>query len=214
MLPALRRCAAAVPPHAARLSTAAPRLCRIAPLPEGAVVVDDFLTEDEHDALVDAIEGRLRRRRYERDHWDAVINNYREAEVADRFLGGAARRAVDRARALVADAHGVASFLPPHAIDLAADGAISPHVDSVKFSGGVVAGLSLVSAATLRLGRADAATGAEAPGGPAFERRLEPRSLYVLSGAARFDYAHSVADLAGRRLSLIIRDAKGAAPGG
>ncbi|CAN0326924.1 unnamed protein product, partial [Phaeothamnion confervicola] len=42
-------------------------------------------------------------------------------------------------------------WLPCHAIDLAPEGFIKPHVDSVKFSGRVVAGLSLVSAAVMRL---------------------------------------------------------------
>ena len=179
-----------------------------AALPPGASVFPDFLSVAEHDELVEVVEKRLKRRRYERDHWDSVIVNYRESEVADRFLGGGAWLAVSRARALLAEEHGCAAFLPAHAIDLAADGAITPHVDSVKFSGGVVAGLSLLSPATLALGAADPATGEEITGGARYEARLAPRSLYVLAGEARYAYAHAIGGLDGRRLSLILRDAR------
>ena len=37
-----------------------------------------------------------------------------------------------------------------HVIDLAPMGYIKPHIDSVKFSGSIVAGLSLVSEAIMR----------------------------------------------------------------
>ena len=42
-------------------------------------------------------------------------------------------------------------ILPYHAVDLSHDGHISPHVDSVKFSGGMVSGLSLLSTRILQL---------------------------------------------------------------
>ena len=39
---------------------------------------------------------------------------------------------------------GAVAFLPrTHVLDLHADGWINPHVDSIKFSGGIVCGLSL-----------------------------------------------------------------------
>ena len=45
-------------------------------------------------------------------------------------------------------------FLPPvHILDLHEDGYIKPHVDSIKFSGGVVAGLSLLSDGIMRSSR-------------------------------------------------------------
>ena len=43
------------------------------------------------------------------------------------------------------------SFVHPHVIDLADDGHIGPHVDSIKFSGKLICGLSLKSARILRL---------------------------------------------------------------
>mmetsp|Transcript_11101 Transcript_11101/g.28225 ORF Transcript_11101/g.28225 Transcript_11101/m.28225 type:complete len:130 (+) Transcript_11101:262-651(+) len=125
-------------------------------------------------------------------------------------LSSLAATAVDRARSRLVDAGHKGPFLPPHVIDLRADGRIDPHIDSVKFSGDVVAGLSLLAAATMRLDAADPATGLPDPAkaDDFVEFRLRPRSFYVLSGPARFHYAHSVFDLAGRRLSLILRDAK------
>lgn len=144
--------------------------------------------------------------------WRRAQDNYREGELALDDLeddDALAAAAVARARAAIRDAHGVGRFLAPHAIDLAEDGGeIRPHVDSVKFSGGVVAGLSLLNAATLRLARADPATGEPLPDAPVFERRLAPGSLYVLSGEARYDFAHAIRDIDGRRLSVMLRDAK------
>ena len=175
-------------------------------LPPGCSYHADFLTADEQDALIDAIKARLKGTGYERDHWDAVIARYRERELLaiDDDLAAAA---VERVRAFLRREQGVTSFLPPHCIDLAADGGvIRPHIDSIKFSGRVVAGLSLVSAATMVLAEADPATGEPRPGARVSELRLEPGSLYVLADESRYDYAHAIAP-EGRRLSLVLRDA-------
>ena len=83
------------------------------------------------------------------------------------------------------------TWLPVHVLDLAADGYITPHVDSVKFSGDLVCGVSLLSSAVMTL----------APESPpevasAFDAKarlyLPRRSLYVLSGNARYHFTHSV----------------------
>lgn len=42
-------------------------------------------------------------------------------------------------------------WLPCHAIDLKKEGVLSAHVDSVKFSGTIVCGISLESSAIMRL---------------------------------------------------------------
>ena len=175
-------------------------------LPPGCSYHADFLTADEQDALVEAIKARLKGTGYERDHWDAVIDRYREREMlsVDDEL---AEAAVEKVRAFLRSEQGVTSFLPPHCIDLAADGGvIRPHIDSIKFSGRVVAGVSLVSAATMVLAEADPATGEPRPGARESELRLAPGSLYVLADESRYDYAHAITP-EGRRLSLILRDA-------
>lgn len=83
------------------------------------------------------------------------------------------------------------TWLPVHVLDLAADGYITPHVDSVKFSGDLVCGVGLLSSAVMTL----------APESPpevasAFDAKarlyLPRRSLYVLSGNARYHFTHSV----------------------
>ena len=86
-------------------------------LPPGCSYHADFLTVDEQDALVDAIKARLKGTGYERDHWDAVIDRYREREMltVDDELAAAA---VERVRAFLRREQGVTSFLPPHCIDL------------------------------------------------------------------------------------------------
>ena len=88
-----------------------------ASLPPGCSYHADFLTADEQDALIDAIKARLKGTGYERDHWDAVIDRYREREMlsVDDEL---AEAAVERVRAFLRREQGVTSFLPPHCIDL------------------------------------------------------------------------------------------------
>jgi alkylated DNA repair protein alkB family protein 7 len=119
-----------------------------------------------------------------------------------------------------------AGWLPVHVIDLHADGRLNAHVDSVRFSGNIVAGLSLLSDCVMRL----------KPDVDPVEKNmmrdgqlkhwidlyLPARSLYVLSGTSRYDYTHEILPsesfwlgkypkdipLRERRLSLIFRDAK------
>lgn len=67
----------------------------------------------------------------------------------------------------------------------------APHVDSIKFSGDMIAGISLLSTRTMVL---------SPEGDPASSRdpvadialRLPPRSLYVLRGKYRYDYRHEI----------------------
>ena len=62
-------------------STPSRRHASTTALPPGCSYHADFLTVDEQDALVDAIKARLKGTGYERDHWDAVIDRYREREM-------------------------------------------------------------------------------------------------------------------------------------
>ena len=101
-------------------------------------------------------------------------------------------------------------MLPPHVIDLSANGSIQPHVDSIKFSGGFVVGLSLVSKRILQL--------VHTPDKHTIETVLEPRSLYMLSHRLRYDYEHAILGTndkslffepfdCSQRLSVMMRDA-------
>ena len=123
-------------------------------------VVPHFVTGDEEAAFVRALTPKLQRQRYQGTHWDAVINRYKETELppAEQLPehdgdGAVIRAVMQRTVAYLrrATQSPTMAVLPPHVIDLAADGHIGPHVDSVKFSGGMVAGLSLLSDRVMRL---------------------------------------------------------------
>ena len=180
-------------------------------------VIPEFVTRDEERALAAELDPIFARQRYRRDHWDGVITGYKETERPAWAREGNAA-VVERARRAITAGGGgdVAAWLPTHAIELEPSGEIRPHVDSVKFSGGFVAGVSLLSAAIMTLERADVGAERAADTVDTVRLLLPPRSLYVLSGAARFEFTHRIGGGAfggapverGRRLSLIFRDAK------
>jgi alkylated DNA repair protein alkB family protein 7 len=175
----------------------------------------------EENALLEYLNNKLSRRRYQDGHWDDVIKRYKETEMnIDAPPGVVAMN--DRIRRLISrtvfgDEHDSVEFLPVHVLDLSHDGSIQPHVDSVKFSGDVVAGLSLLSTRILRLDEFNDSNMNELPDTSdkkQYEFMLPPRSLYILSGPLRYQYAHSIYGVRDeddsftvrRRLSLIYRD--------
>ena len=116
-------------------------------------------------------------------------------------------------------------WLPCHAIDLKRDGELKAHVDSIKFSGDVVAGLSLVSSSIMRLkpDGSDDDEESSTKGSGHVDLYLPPLSLYVLSGVSRYRYSHELLPSGSilalqngspltaerdHRLSVIFRDAK------
>lgn len=212
-------------------------------------VVQNAITKTEEAALVAELDPILKRRRYQRDHWDNVIIGYKEVERAhwqDLSNEATVHRIKDQILSLMEDLEtgqtgsefgmgtgdGGIEWLPVHVIDLDADGIITPHVDSVKFSGDLVCGVSLLSPAIMTL-RPDSPP--EQANDPAYrvQIHLPPRSLYVLSGNARYHFAHSIdlqdedtrgeyaaetealngnpskkTESRSRRISLLFRDAK------
>ncbi|CAB1342261.1 unnamed protein product, partial [Coregonus sp. 'balchen'] len=112
----------------------------------------EFISEEEEGALIKELEPGLRKKIYEFDHWDD---------------GG-----MDRLRA-VAFSEGSPLLGPVHILDLDKAGYIKPHIDSVKFCGSSIAGLSLLSDSVMRLVREDE---------PAewLDLFLPHRSLYIL----------------------------------
>lgn len=116
------------------------------------------------------------------------------------------------------------TWLPCHAIDLNETGELTAHVDSIKFSGCLVSGLSLLSPSILRLKPANEN---DDENGSSHVRKeghvdlyLPPNSLYALSGVSRYQYTHellpthstfgpqSIPVPRGLRYSVIFRDAK------
>jgi len=200
-----------------------------------AVVYPGFVTEEGGMSLIKEVGKRLKRRRFENGHWDSVITGYREVELStpDEQLFSRHNKneselpmfanVIEETRMHLANNHfstneggyadeaiskGTIRWLPSHAIDLSTNGELSAHVDSVKFSGEIVAGISLLSDAIMRLRPSskewdseerDAKTSAHAAkqnnGGDSkgFVDLYLPRlSLYVLSGMSRYSYTHEL----------------------
>lgn len=175
-------------------------------LRDAAVVKPGFLSAAEEETLSRELEPELRRRRYEYDHWDAAIHGFRETEKT--LWSQASRAILERVRAAAFPPS--QALLPAvHVLDLERRGFIKPHVDSVKFCGDTIAGLSLLSAGVMRLRHV------QQPG-QWLELLLEPGSLYVLRGPARYDFSHEILPDGesffgerrvprGRRISVICR---------
>ncbi|RHZ29610.1 hypothetical protein DYB37_011514 [Aphanomyces astaci] len=190
-------------------------------------VMQDVLTLDEERLLADEAAALLRRRRYEVNHWDQVIVNFKEMETVKWSQGTVLRtqfqihipvgslssriEAADilaRVRTLPILPQDLEYFPPVHVIDLAEAGYIKPHVDSIKFSGQVVAGLNLLSPAVMRF--------QEEHGDNRIDLLLPRRSFYCMRGGVRYRYTHEI--LPGvqhfqgqpvertRRISIMIRD--------
>eukprot|EP00941_MAST-03F_sp_MAST-3F-sp1_P000786 g786.t1 len=200
-------------------------------------VIPSFINEREEEALMQEIEPKLRKKKYEKAHFDSVIQNFRETEISI-FKHEIPANVINRTRAWITeqlqeeDRHARDThFLPTHVLDLALEGSIQPHVDSTKFSGGIIAGISLLSPCTMRLRPVDEHDDENADGGvvpsswrpPADESSgqyidliLPPRSLYLYKKDIRYKMTHEIlpagteSDESGkrtsRRVSLLFRD--------
>ncbi|NXO01759.1 ALKB7 dioxygenase, partial [Rhinopomastus cyanomelas] len=172
-----------------------------------ALVRDRFVSEAEAAELLRELEPLLARRPYQFEHWDGAITGYRETE---RELGGEVGQAL-----LTRIAGAFPTGRPPqpliHVLDLHQHGHIRPHIDSVKFCGCTIAGVSLLSPSVMRL---------QSCHSPRLwlELLLPPGSLYILRGAARYDFTHEILPdevsffrgqrvPRGRRVALICRNA-------
>ncbi|XP_067320089.1 alpha-ketoglutarate-dependent dioxygenase alkB homolog 7, mitochondrial [Anolis sagrei] len=148
----------------------------------GASVVPGFLSEEEEALLVAELEPQLKRRRYEEEHWDGAIHKYRETEKS--HWSKESHEILQRVRD-AALPPGVPQLTQVHVLDLAKTGYIKPHVDSVKFCGCTIAGLSLLSSSVMRLVH-------EQNPQDCLDLLLERRSLYILRGPARYEFTHEI----------------------
>lgn len=170
-------------------------------------VLPNFISENEEDSLMQEVDPYMKRLRYEYSHWDNVIHGYRETEW--RKWSEDSSRILDRVRTVAFPPKTIHLSLV-HILDLAPEGWIKPHIDSVRFCGGIIAGLSLLSDSVMRL----AMEGHEKERVACF--LLPRRSLYIMSGVARYKYNHEIlkSDKSyfegrhvpkGRRISIICR---------
>ncbi|XP_071758636.1 alpha-ketoglutarate-dependent dioxygenase alkB homolog 7, mitochondrial [Centroberyx gerrardi] len=142
----------------------------------------EFISEEEEGALMRELEPGLRKKRYEFDHWDDAIHGYRETE---RVTWGAACEGVLSRVRSVAFAEDSPLLGPVHILDLDKAGYIKPHIDSVKFCGSTIAGLSLLSDSIMRLVKEGATN-------EWLDLLLPRRSLYILRDQARYDFTHEI----------------------
>ncbi|XP_037555478.1 alpha-ketoglutarate-dependent dioxygenase alkB homolog 7, mitochondrial-like [Dermacentor silvarum] len=149
---------------------------------QSMAVYDDFVTPEEETTLIAEIEPQYKRLRYESSHWDDAIHGYREIErntwspPCEAILG--------RIRALAFTPE-VNQIQHVHCLDLLEDGHIKPHVDSVRFCGDTIAGLSLLSSSIMKLVH-------EKNPDKWVKILLRRRSLYIMRGTARYDYTHEI----------------------
>ncbi|XP_006791677.1 alpha-ketoglutarate-dependent dioxygenase alkB homolog 7, mitochondrial [Neolamprologus brichardi] len=142
----------------------------------------DFITEAEEAAFLRELDPGLKKKRYEFDHWDDAIHGYRETErlrwgaVCEEILNRVRSTAFPECSQLLG---------PVHVIDLDKTGYIKPHIDSVKFCGSTIAGLSLLSDSIMRLVKEDTPS-------EWLDLLLSRRSLYILRDQARYKFTHEI----------------------
>lgn len=145
------------------------------------VLLKEFITIEEESNLMLEIEKSFRRTKYEYDHWDNAIHGFRETEKSHwnecnmEIMGRIQQLAFHKKDAIPAT----------HVLDLAENGYIKPHIDSVKFCGSKIAGLNLLSDSVMRF----------RPDGDS-ENHIDvllPRlSLYIMRDTLRFKYTHEL----------------------
>ncbi|OWZ21895.1 hypothetical protein PHMEG_0003476 [Phytophthora megakarya] len=142
----------------------------------------DVITEDEEKVVADECSRILKRRRYEEDHWDNVIIKFKEMERSR--WSTETRNILDKVREAAIVPKELNYFPAVHVIELAEDGYIKPHVDSIKFSGRVVAGINLLSPSIMRF--------KEEHGDSIIDAYLQRRSMYMMTGRVRYHYTHEI----------------------
>ncbi|XP_034046002.1 alpha-ketoglutarate-dependent dioxygenase alkB homolog 7, mitochondrial [Thalassophryne amazonica] len=147
-----------------------------------AEVRTEFVTEEEEEAFLRELEPGLRKKRYEFDHWDDAIHGYRETE---RVTWGAQCMNTLKRMQSVAFAEGSSVLGPVHILDLDKTGYIKPHIDSIKFCGNTITGLSLLSDSVMRLIK-------EGVTGEWMDLLLPRRSLYILRDQVRYNFTHEI----------------------
>lgn len=146
------------------------------------IVVQDFLNEEEEDTLFKEVEPHLKRLRYEVNHWDDAICGYRETER--KHWSEESKKILKRVQQF-AFAPGIPILPFVHVLDLQKTGYIKPHIDSVRFCGSIIAGLSLLSSSIMRFVH-------EKDKEKMADVLLGRRSLYIMNGVARYEYTHEI----------------------
>lgn len=112
------------------------------------LVCPEFISENEERNLLNEVENVLKRIRYETSHWDDAITNYRETEHLRWKPENALIVERVRQTAFTSNARHIKYV---HILDISKEGFIRPHVDSVRFCGDTITGISLLSDTVMRL---------------------------------------------------------------
>ncbi|CAO4367099.1 unnamed protein product [Caenorhabditis nigoni] len=171
-------------------------------------VKKDFITETEEKSLLTEVEPHMKRLRYEKSHWDDAIHLYRERE--QRQWRDENLDVISRIRSESFGAN-TEHLTYVHILDLHKDGVIKPHIDSIRYCGDVITGVSLLSDAIMRLRHKDQKDEL------VVDLLMPRRSLYRLGGPGRYDFTHEVLGetesvwqgqkvARDRRISIICRD--------
>ncbi|KAL6958146.1 Alpha-ketoglutarate-dependent dioxygenase alkB 7, mitochondrial [Sarracenia purpurea var. burkii] len=170
-------------------------------------IAPDFISESERNSLFDEVQIDLRRKRYEYNHWDDAIVGFRELERLQWNTEN--QKIIERVRKFAFPSScGVINHV--HVLDLNESGYIKPHVDSVKFCGNTIAGISLLSDSIMRLIM-------EENQSVKLDVLLPRRSLYIMRDDVRFKFTHEILKKEdsvfkgvqldrGRRISIICRN--------
>uniref|UniRef100_A0A1I8PFX8 Alpha-ketoglutarate-dependent dioxygenase AlkB-like domain-containing protein n=1 Tax=Stomoxys calcitrans TaxID=35570 RepID=A0A1I8PFX8_STOCA len=160
-------------------------------------VLVDFITVEEETKLLEEIEPYMKRLRYEFDHWDDAIHGFRETERKHWYPHN--RQVLERVRV-----EGFQEEIMPyiHILDLAAEGVIKPHIDSTRYCGHTIAGISLLSDSVMRLvyatNKVEQSDDYRSQPKAILENNfyadilLPRRSLYIMSHYARYDFTHEI----------------------
>jgi len=185
---------------------------------EDLMVIPDFLSEKEHDLMLDTCLQKLRRiagRKYHSGHFDNVIRDYKEATISSwghglgKYLSGSetgSQEDLIRCKTVLPDPtldpgvvnvlqrayrqfDGNVEFLPIHLLELADQtGEILPHIDNVEQSGSFVAGICLGSDAVVRFSSVGNWIGEVGH----VDVLLKKGCFYAQRGKLRYQFTHSI----------------------
>ena len=90
------------------------------------VLIPNFITNKEEEAIVQFLGPKLQRKRYESGHWDNVIHKYKETEIMPREMPESVSKIIERFSNFIRETTGSSQmkFMSPHVLDLSSDGHI------------------------------------------------------------------------------------------
>ena len=168
--------------------------------PSDVCVFFEVISKQEEENLTKEIDSLFKYTKYDASHYDKVINHYREKQVL-KFSMFTNQLVMERIYALLKRELKLNEFEIPHVIDLFPNtGVIDKHVDSVKYGGSTVSGLSLLSDRVMRLMDFPETDDSYV------DVTIPRRSLYYLRNDARYKMSHAIPSNSDRRISIIFRD--------